>query len=96
LSVTDIPVSVAGQQTWIQDIKNLLDSVGGGGKALGIVYWEPGWLDSPALGSACAVSSPRLLSLSLLVLINIHSQKDNLLFDKTGKARDSVNIFSLM
>lgn len=74
LSQPSIPISIAGQQTWITDLKNTLTALSGS-HGIGISYWEPAWLNNAGLGSSCA---------------------DNLLFDSTGKARASVNIFSLM
>ncbi|KAI9000792.1 arabinogalactan endo-1,4-beta-galactosidase [Trametes punicea] len=53
LTEPSIPVSVSGQETWVNDIKNILDSLPNG-KGQGIFYWEPGWVGSAALGSACA------------------------------------------
>jgi len=53
LTEPSIPVSVAGQQIWISDIKNVLISLPNG-LGQGIFYWEPGWVGSASLGSACA------------------------------------------
>ena len=58
LSEPSIPVSIQGQQTWVEDIRNVLQ--GFGNSALGICYWEPGWVGSAALGSSCAVNSSSL------------------------------------
>ncbi|KDR70400.1 hypothetical protein GALMADRAFT_76073 [Galerina marginata CBS 339.88] len=52
LSESSIPVSTAGQSTWMTDIKNILAGLPGG-HGLGIAYWEPGWLGSASLGSGC-------------------------------------------
>ncbi|THH13263.1 hypothetical protein EUX98_g9746, partial [Antrodiella citrinella] len=52
LTEPSIAVSVAGQETWITDIKNVLTSLPSG-LGQGIFYWEPGWVGSAALGSAC-------------------------------------------
>ncbi|KAN0092978.1 glycoside hydrolase family 53 protein [Tylopilus felleus] len=56
LSEPSIPVGVQGQITWIEDVVAVLNSVNHihGNKALGIVYWEPGWTTNSALGSLCA------------------------------------------
>jgi len=48
-----VPISAAGQQQWVADIKNVLTAISGG-HGLGIVYWEPGWVGNAGLGSACA------------------------------------------
>lgn len=53
LSDAAIPVSAAGQSEWAGDIETTLGSVPG---ALGICYWEPGWVGNADLGSSCAVS----------------------------------------
>jgi len=53
LSEPDIAISTAGQQQWVLDIKNVLTGLPGG-HGIGISYWEPGWVGSAALGSACA------------------------------------------
>jgi len=51
LSDTAVPISAAGQSTWVGDIKTTLSAVTG---ALGICYWEPGWVGNANLGSGCA------------------------------------------
>ncbi|KAA1470798.1 arabinogalactan endo-1,4-beta-galactosidase [Dentipellis sp. KUC8613] len=53
LTEPSIPVSTSGQETWITDIKNVLTSLPNG-LGQGIFYWEPGWVGSANLGSACA------------------------------------------
>jgi len=53
LSDTAVPVSVAGQSTWVADIRNVLSAISGD-HGLGIIYWEPGWVGNAGLGSACA------------------------------------------
>ncbi|KAJ7163374.1 arabinogalactan endo-1,4-beta-galactosidase [Mycena filopes] len=53
LSEPAIPISSAGQQAWILDIRNVLSALSGG-HGIGIAYWEPGWVGSAALGSSCA------------------------------------------
>lgn len=57
LSEPTIPVSVEGQITWTKDIVTVLNKVNLDyhNKSLGIIYWEPGWIGNPALGSFCAV-----------------------------------------
>ncbi|KAF8573335.1 glycoside hydrolase family 53 protein [Ramaria rubella] len=53
LTEPSIPVSTAGQETWVTDIKNILAGLPGG-LGQGIFYWEPGWVGSASLGSSCA------------------------------------------
>ncbi|KAF8875399.1 endogalactanase [Gymnopilus junonius] len=53
LSNTAVPISAAGQSTWVSDIRNVLSGLPGG-RGLGIVYWEPGWVGNAGLGSSCA------------------------------------------
>ncbi|KDR73065.1 hypothetical protein GALMADRAFT_73049 [Galerina marginata CBS 339.88] len=53
LSDSSVPVSAAGQSTWVADIRNVLAGLSGG-HGLGIVYWEPGWVGNANLGSGCA------------------------------------------
>ncbi|KIJ55225.1 glycoside hydrolase family 53 protein [Sphaerobolus stellatus SS14] len=48
-----IPVSAAGQETWIKDIKSILAGLPNG-LGQGIFYWEPSWVGSANLGSSCA------------------------------------------
>jgi arabinogalactan endo-1,4-beta-galactosidase len=59
LSEPTIPADIEGQIIWTEVIFAVLNSVNlnYGDKALGIVYWEPGWMGNAALGSACAVRS---------------------------------------
>ncbi|KAK0212682.1 glycoside hydrolase family 53 protein [Desarmillaria ectypa] len=48
-----IAVSVQGQETWMSDLKKIIDGLSGGhGK--GLFYWEPGWIGNAGLGSSCA------------------------------------------
>jgi len=47
---TSIPISAAGQVTWIKDVANAVSSAGG----VGLFYWEPGWIGNANLGSSCA------------------------------------------
>ncbi|THH14750.1 hypothetical protein EW146_g5630 [Bondarzewia mesenterica] len=53
LTEPGIPVSAAGQETWVTDIHNVLKGLPNG-LGQGIFYWEPGWIGNAALGSACA------------------------------------------
>ncbi|KAI0094200.1 arabinogalactan endo-1,4-beta-galactosidase [Irpex rosettiformis] len=53
LSEKSIPVSAAGQSTWVKDIENVLTSLSNG-HGLGVVYWEPGWIGNANLGSSCS------------------------------------------
>lgn len=45
----DIPFSVAGQETFLQRLGDVVEAAGG----LGIYYWEPAWVDNAGLGSSC-------------------------------------------
>ncbi|KAF8554605.1 hypothetical protein OG21DRAFT_1508724 [Imleria badia] len=56
LSESTVPAGIEGHIIWTEDISAVLNNVNldYGDKALGIVYWEPGWIGNPALGSACA------------------------------------------
>jgi len=53
LSEPSVPVSAAGQTTWVVDVENLLKALPGG-HGRGIMYWEPGWIGNDGLGSGCA------------------------------------------
>lgn len=55
LSDRSVPISAAGQSTWVADIRDVLSSLSGG-HGTGIVYWEPTWVGNANLGSGCAVS----------------------------------------
>ncbi|KAF5368930.1 hypothetical protein D9758_002917 [Tetrapyrgos nigripes] len=55
MSEPSVPISVAGQSTWVSGIRNILSSLPGG-HGLGIVYWEPGWIGNAGLGSSCATN----------------------------------------
>jgi arabinogalactan endo-1,4-beta-galactosidase len=55
LSEQSIPISVTGQSTWVNGIKNVLAALPGG-HGTGIIYWEPGWIGNGGLGSSCSVS----------------------------------------
>ena len=46
-----IPLSAAGQSTWMQDVAAVVSGVSGG---VGLYYWEPGFLGNAGLGSSCA------------------------------------------
>ena len=54
LSESSVPVSAAGQVTWIEDITSVLNSLPNE-LGQGILYWEPGWVGNAALGSGCSV-----------------------------------------
>lgn len=54
LSQTSIPISVAGQTTWVNGIKTVMAALPGG-HGTGIVYWEPQWIGNAGLGSSCSV-----------------------------------------
>jgi arabinogalactan endo-1,4-beta-galactosidase len=43
MSEPSIPISVAGQQTWVNDIKTVVAGLTGS-HGIGICYWEPGWV----------------------------------------------------
>lgn len=47
--LSSIPFSVAGQETFLGKLADVVESVGG----LGIYYWEPAWVDNAGLGSSC-------------------------------------------
>ncbi|KAJ7064661.1 glycoside hydrolase family 53 protein [Mycena amicta] len=49
----NIAVSVAGQQSWVLGIRNVLSAISGS-HGIGISYWEPAWIGNAGLGSACA------------------------------------------
>ena len=53
LSEPEVPVSVAGQTEWVQDVvkvvKGVPDALGAG-----VWYWEPAWLNNTGLGSNCS------------------------------------------
>ncbi|KAI8577391.1 hypothetical protein K450DRAFT_266408 [Umbelopsis ramanniana AG] len=52
LSESSIPISAAGQTTWVKDIVSLLEGLPNGhGK--GVFYWEPAWVGNAGLGSSC-------------------------------------------
>ncbi|KAI0776225.1 arabinogalactan endo-1,4-beta-galactosidase [Trametes elegans] len=53
LTEPGVPVSASGQQTWVNDIKNVLTSLPNG-LGQGIFYWEPGWIGNANLGSGCS------------------------------------------
>lgn len=46
----DIPISVAGQLQWIDQLGDILNNQDG---AIGFTYWEGAWLDLPSLGTEC-------------------------------------------
>jgi len=48
-----VPASIAGQSTWVADIRNVLSAISGS-HGLGIIYWEPGWIGNAGLGSSCS------------------------------------------
>ena len=68
LSAPSVPVSIAGQSTWVADIRNILSAISGG-HGLGIIYWEPGWIGNAGLGSSCSVSDVRICTFVPLFLI---------------------------
>jgi arabinogalactan endo-1,4-beta-galactosidase len=47
-----IPVSVDGQVQWMKEVAKRVVAVGGG-KGMGVFYWEPAWIDNAGLGSSC-------------------------------------------
>lgn len=64
-----VPVSVAGQSTWVADIRNTLSALSGG-HGLGIIYWEPGWIGNANLGSGCSVRiKVNMFSLHILICV---------------------------
>lgn len=48
---TYIPISVAGQTEWIEEVAKI---VAGTTNGVGLFYWEPGWIGNAGLGSSCA------------------------------------------
>lgn len=52
LSEPSIPISVAGQTEWVDDIVGVVKQVPNG-LGQGVNYWEPAWLNNTGLGSAC-------------------------------------------
>lgn len=54
MSQPAVPISIAGQSTWVAGIRTVLQAISGG-HGIGIIYWEPGWVGNAGLGSACAV-----------------------------------------
>lgn len=69
---TSIPISTAGQTTWMEDVAAVVEGVSGG---IGLLYWEPAWINNADLGSSCAnclmVSSTGEASSSLSVFLDI-------------------------
>ncbi|KAL4900538.1 Arabinogalactan endo-beta-1,4-galactanase A [Aspergillus multicolor] len=47
--LSSIAFSVDGQETFLGQLANTLEGAG----AVGIYYWEPGWVDNAGLGSSC-------------------------------------------
>lgn len=47
--LSDIPFSVAGQETFLERLSTAVEGAGG----VGIYYWEPAWVDNAGLGSSC-------------------------------------------
>ncbi|KAL1712710.1 glycoside hydrolase family 53 protein [Schizophyllum commune] len=66
MSESSIPISAAGQESWVASIREVLADVGG----TGIIYWEPGWIGNAGLGSSCADN--------LLVDWNTNGVKDSI------------------
>ncbi|KAF8748997.1 arabinogalactan [Rhizoctonia solani] len=48
---SSIPISAAGQATWIKNVASIVAGTPGG---VGLYYWEPGWVGNGGLGSSCA------------------------------------------
>ncbi|ESZ94270.1 glycoside hydrolase family 53 protein [Sclerotinia borealis F-4128] len=46
-----IPISAAGQSTWIKNVAAVVAGVKGGA---GLFYWEPAWINNANLGSSCS------------------------------------------
>ncbi|KAI5782568.1 family 53 glycosyl hydrolase [Geopyxis carbonaria] len=57
---SDIPSSLTsefafseeGQKAWVERLGEIVAAVDGG-KGLGVMYWEPAWIDNQSLGSPC-------------------------------------------
>jgi len=45
----NIPLSPAGQATWMKDVAGVCSEAG----CTGLFYWEPAWIDNAGLGSSC-------------------------------------------
>lgn len=54
MSETSVAISAAGQSAWVAGIRTALQGLSGG-RGVGIVYWEPGWIGNAGLGSSCSV-----------------------------------------
>ncbi|KAF2803867.1 glycosyl hydrolase 53 [Mytilinidion resinicola] len=52
LSEPSVPISAKGQTEWVHDVIKVVKGVPGG-LGQGFNYWEPAWLNSTSLGSAC-------------------------------------------
>ncbi|QRV97211.1 arabinogalactan endo-1,4-beta-galactosidase [Ceratobasidium sp. AG-Ba] len=48
---TSIPISAAGQASWIKQVASIVAGTSGG---VGLYYWEPAFLGNAGLGSSCA------------------------------------------
>lgn len=79
LSDTQIPINPVGQSEWVRNIANVVLSVPDG-LGRGVHYWEPAWLNSTGLGSACEADI--LFSTDWTYWPNI-----------TAYSRSSVNMF---
>ncbi|KAF2125842.1 glycoside hydrolase family 53 protein [Dothidotthia symphoricarpi CBS 119687] len=47
-----VDISAYGQAQWIKELGKRVAAVPGG-KATGLFYWEPSWIENPGLGSSC-------------------------------------------
>ncbi|KAI8099289.1 arabinogalactan endo-1,4-beta-galactosidase [Halteromyces radiatus] len=72
LSDTSIPVSAAGQSTWVQDVVTAVKGLSSG-KGKGVFYWEPGWVGNAALGSSCSSAILTDNSGNALSSVNMYS-----------------------
>ncbi|KAF5379047.1 hypothetical protein D9615_006065 [Tricholomella constricta] len=92
MSEKSIPISAAGQSTWVSGIRTVLQGLSGG-HGIGIVYWEPGWVGNAGLGSSCAVRQHHIFN----IIRRTDAEpplKDALLVDGSGNTRSSINMFS--
>lgn len=48
-----IPISTAGQITFVEDVAKMVAAVEDG-LGVGLFYWEPAWINNAGLGSSCA------------------------------------------
>lgn len=47
------PFSAAGQVSWVKAIATVVNAIPNS-LGVGVMYWEPGWIDNASLGSSCS------------------------------------------